>query len=163
MRTILIAIVLPLSLILTAPIFAGKGGGGSSGGSKSGSSSSSTGTVHVNGYVRKDGTFVAPYDRKAPGSTKTNTAATQGNVNSQPAPTASTSQVPPPLPLVAKATSSHPTPLPNPSAVEHVYIDSAAKLYYRADCAHEHADVTMTKARAISSGYRPAPDCYGHR
>jgi hypothetical protein len=65
--------------------------------------------------------------------------------------------------VVPKVTLSHPKPLGNPSAIEHVYVDSATKLYYRADCAHEHGDVTMTKARAISSGYRPAQNCYGHR
>jgi hypothetical protein len=32
------------------------------------SRSSSSGQVHVHGYYRKDGTYVAPYDRSLPGS-----------------------------------------------------------------------------------------------
>lgn len=35
---------------------------------RSGHGSSSGGTVHVHGYYRKDGTYVHPYDRAAPGS-----------------------------------------------------------------------------------------------
>ena len=30
-------------------------------------------TVHVRGYTRKDGTYVAPYDRRPPGTTNTST------------------------------------------------------------------------------------------
>lgn len=50
----------------------GSGGGGNRGGSSSGSHSHSSGssagkTVHVNGYSRKDGTYVQSHDRAAPG------------------------------------------------------------------------------------------------
>jgi hypothetical protein len=38
------------------------------GGHKSGSHTSGTRTVHVNGYYRKDGTYVHAYDRAAPGT-----------------------------------------------------------------------------------------------
>jgi hypothetical protein len=45
------------------------------------SKDSSSKTVHVKGYYRKDGTYVAPYDRRAPGtassSTSTNTPSTR--------------------------------------------------------------------------------------
>ena len=37
--------------------------------------------VHVNGYTKKDGTYVAPHERTAPDSTKLNNYSTQGNVN----------------------------------------------------------------------------------
>jgi hypothetical protein len=33
-------------------------------------------TVHVRGYTRKDGTYVAPYDRRAPGTATTTSAST---------------------------------------------------------------------------------------
>lgn len=39
------------------------------------------GTVSVHGYVTKNGTYVAPYHRTAPDSTKLNNWSTQGNVN----------------------------------------------------------------------------------
>lgn len=45
------------------------------------SSGSSGGTVHVNGYTRKDGTYVAPHERTAPNSTKNDNWSTKGNVN----------------------------------------------------------------------------------
>lgn len=44
-------------------------------------SKSSGCTVHVNGYTRKDGTYVAPYNRTAPNSTKNDNWSTKGNVN----------------------------------------------------------------------------------
>lgn len=37
--------------------------------------------VHVNGYTKKDGTYVAPHERTAPNSTKADNYSTQGNVN----------------------------------------------------------------------------------
>jgi hypothetical protein len=39
------------------------------------------GTVHVKGYTKKDGTYVAPHDRTAPDSSKANNWSTKGNVN----------------------------------------------------------------------------------
>jgi hypothetical protein len=36
---------------------------------------------HVDGYERKNGTYVAPYDRTAPDQTKLNNWSTKGNVN----------------------------------------------------------------------------------
>lgn len=39
------------------------------------------GPVHVKGYTRKDGTYVAPHDRTAPNSTKNDNWSTKSNVN----------------------------------------------------------------------------------
>ncbi len=56
-------IALLVAAILAPGVLLAKGGG------KSGSkSSSSGGTVHVKGYYRKDGTYVRPHTRSAPGS-----------------------------------------------------------------------------------------------
>ena len=56
-----------LLFVFFALVASGKGGSG--------------GVVHVNGYTRKDGTYVAPYVRTAPNSTKADNWSTQGNVN----------------------------------------------------------------------------------
>lgn len=37
--------------------------------------------VHVNGYTRKDGTYVAPHERTAPNNTTLDNYSTKGNVN----------------------------------------------------------------------------------
>ena len=37
--------------------------------------------VQVQGYTRKDGTYVAPYMRTAPNSTRNDNYSTQGNIN----------------------------------------------------------------------------------
>lgn len=37
--------------------------------------------VQVDGYLRQDGTYVQPYHRTAPDSSRTNNYSTQGNVN----------------------------------------------------------------------------------
>lgn len=52
--------------------------GGHSGSSHSSKSSKTQGnkTVHVHGYYRKDGTYVAPYDRSAPGTMSHTSSAT---------------------------------------------------------------------------------------
>jgi len=42
---------------------------------------SAQGTVHVRGYYRANGTYVAPYNRTAPNSTKDDNWSTKGNVN----------------------------------------------------------------------------------
>lgn len=62
----------------------GRGGGHSSSSSHSSgsrSSGSGGGVVHVRGYTRKDGTYVAPHDRTAPNDTKLDNWSTKGNVN----------------------------------------------------------------------------------
>lgn len=37
--------------------------------------------VHVNGYVKKDGTYVQPHERTAPNNTNLDNYSTKGNVN----------------------------------------------------------------------------------
>jgi hypothetical protein len=37
--------------------------------------------VHVKGYTKKDGTYVAPYYRSSPNNTKLDNYSTKGNVN----------------------------------------------------------------------------------
>jgi hypothetical protein len=37
--------------------------------------------VHVHGYVKKDGTYVAPHDRTAPNNMRNDNWSTRGNVN----------------------------------------------------------------------------------
>ena len=37
--------------------------------------------VHVDGYTKKDGTYVAPHYRSSPNSTKADNYSTRGNVN----------------------------------------------------------------------------------
>lgn len=38
-------------------------------------------TTRVRGYVKKDGTYVAPYNRTSPNSTKADNWSTKGNTN----------------------------------------------------------------------------------
>lgn len=64
------ALAIALGLLVVAPAFAGRG-----------SHSRSSGTVHVRGYVRKDGTYVAPHVRSAPDGNFSNNWSTLGNVN----------------------------------------------------------------------------------
>jgi hypothetical protein len=40
-----------------------------------------TAQVHVNGYTKKDGTYVAPHQRTAPNTTTLDNYSTKGNVN----------------------------------------------------------------------------------
>src|SRR2546423_6720016 len=69
-------IAIALAAFLATPLLAGRGGGGSShsggshGGSttRSSSSSSDSKPMYVNGYTRKDGTYVSGYWRSAPGT-----------------------------------------------------------------------------------------------
>src|SRR5947209_20050922 len=55
-----------------------KSSSGKSSASKS-SSSSSGKTVHVKGYTRKDGTYVPPYDRAAPGTADNRRSSSTGS------------------------------------------------------------------------------------
>jgi len=62
MRRLLILVFSAMLALSSAPAFAK----GSSHGSKPRASKSSGGPVHVKGYTKKNGTVVAPYNRKAP-------------------------------------------------------------------------------------------------
>jgi hypothetical protein len=42
---------------------------------------SATAQVHVRGYVKKDGTYVAPHERTAPNQTTLDNYSTKGNIN----------------------------------------------------------------------------------
>ena len=46
-----------------------------------GSSAFAQGSVRVDGYTTKNGTYVAPHYRSAPDNTRSNNYGTQGNVN----------------------------------------------------------------------------------
>jgi hypothetical protein len=76
-----------MSLCLASPLFAQKGAGrggssrSSSRSAKSSKGTSSSGVVHVRGYTRKDGTYVAAHDRTAPNDTKLDNWSTKGNIN----------------------------------------------------------------------------------
>lgn len=43
--------------------------------------SAASAQVHVRGYTKKDGTYVAPHERTAPNSTNLDNYSTKGNVN----------------------------------------------------------------------------------
>lgn len=68
MKKLLILLGIVASLLFSAEVFARNQGGGG-------------GHVHVNGYVRKDGTYVQPHYRTAPDSIKTNNWSYSGNIN----------------------------------------------------------------------------------
>ena len=70
---IVIALLLLLALAAT---------GVAGGRSHSSSSASSSGTVHVSGYYRQNGTYVAPYNRRAPG-TATQTSGANGMTSAE--------------------------------------------------------------------------------
>ncbi|WP_211219513.1 hypothetical protein [Desulfovibrio aminophilus] len=61
MKKLIIALCLAITLLATS-VFAG-------------------GKVHVNGYYRKDGTYVQPHMRSAPDGNPYNNWSTKGNVN----------------------------------------------------------------------------------
>lgn len=93
---------------------------------------SSGGSVHVRGYTRKDGTYVAPHERSAPDSSKANNWSTKGNVNPytgkpgthnlSPSGPAVPQQLAPP-----RTTAATPNPAsPQQSALEKAEADSAA-------------------------------------
>jgi hypothetical protein len=75
---------LAIALCLASPMFA-KGHRGGSHRSSSSKSHTSGHTnphkVHVRGYHRKNGTYVAPHNRTAPNKTKTDNWSTRGNTN----------------------------------------------------------------------------------
>ncbi|MBS1972314.1 MAG: hypothetical protein JSU04_18555 [Bdellovibrionales bacterium] len=57
------------------------GGGHHSSASSYSHSYSNPRSVHVNGYTKKDGTYVAPHERSAPNNTKLDNWSHKGNVN----------------------------------------------------------------------------------
>lgn len=71
-------------VLMTGGAFA-KGGGGGHSGHSSSTSTDGTGAksehTHVEGYSKKDGTYVAPHDRSSADHTKNNNWDTKGNTN----------------------------------------------------------------------------------
>jgi hypothetical protein len=91
-----VLVCLAVLIFLATPSLAANGGGkeggkGSSKGSSAKGSTKGSGsggkTVHVKGYTKKDGTYVAPHDRSAPG-TKASTG--QPTTSTMPKATSST-------------------------------------------------------------------------
>ena len=78
MKIIVIATL--LSVLIAGTAFA-KGGGGHSSGSHASSAHSSSGSHSVNGYVKKDGTYVAPSHATNPNSSKADNWSAKGNSN----------------------------------------------------------------------------------
>lgn len=77
----LIPAALLVALLLIAPAWARGSSGGHSSSGHSAKAGKSTGPVHVNGYYRKDGTYVPSHMRSAPDGNFSNNWSTKGNVN----------------------------------------------------------------------------------
>lgn len=77
------SIVIAVSIVAFAstPAFARGGGGHSGGGHSSGAHSSNSGSHSIKGYVKKDGTYVAPSHATNPNKSKSDNWSTKGNVN----------------------------------------------------------------------------------
>lgn len=75
LRWLLLCVVFESLLFSTSPVYSQhhSSGSHSSHSHSSKSKDSSKETVHVHGYYRKDGTYVAPYDRAAPGKANSKT------------------------------------------------------------------------------------------
>ncbi|WP_395689510.1 hypothetical protein [Caenimonas koreensis] len=70
-----------IALALTAGAALAKGGGHSSGHSRSAGGHANGSPHSVRGYVKKDGTYVAPHRATSPDKTKANNWSTKGNQN----------------------------------------------------------------------------------
>lgn len=78
----LFIIVFSIAAIASAPVFALSGGGARLGGSHSSTSHSYGGGSHsVRGYVKKNGTYVAPSRATNPNRSKYDNWSTKGNSN----------------------------------------------------------------------------------
>jgi hypothetical protein len=73
------ALVIVLALVGASSLSFAKGGG-RSGAAAPGTGSKSSST-HVNGYVKKDGTYVAPHNKSTPDNKFENNWTTKGNDN----------------------------------------------------------------------------------
>jgi len=74
-------VVSGLFLIATVPTYAKAGGSGSHASSRTAKTSSGARDHVVHGYIRKNGTYVAPYHATNPNHTRNDNYSTQGNVN----------------------------------------------------------------------------------
>jgi len=156
------AIVIVMFVFAFSTFASGRGGGGKSGGS----GGLHSGSVNVHGYTRKDGTYVNSYVRSAPGSGtpslhETDLDANRPDSPSEPRlidvrlrwPTQTAS-----APTKKQASQAAPSTIPRVT----VLADALTKLYYRSNCAAPTTAKPMQRTAAISKGYRPSPDCYGH-
>lgn len=87
--------------------------------------------VHVRGYVRKDGTYVAPHERTAPNSTKLDNYSTRGNYN--PYTGKEGTKSPDPVPYVPRY-SPYTAPLTTPPPKSAPAISPAAPSPYKQRC-----------------------------
>jgi hypothetical protein len=78
-----------------------------------------TAQVHVNGYTKKDGTYVAPHQRTAPNNTTLDNYSTKGNVNPYTGQPGTKNAAPEdyqsPYTLTTPTTVSQPRPAPAPN------------------------------------------------
>jgi hypothetical protein len=83
MRSLFLKSFLALSVSLVVVEASARGGyGGHRGSSYSSPSSySNPSSVHVNGYTKSNGTYVAPHERSAPNDTKSDNWSHKGNTN----------------------------------------------------------------------------------
>ena len=90
---------------------------------------SASAQVHVRGYTKKDGTYVAPHERSSPNSTTLDNYSTKGNVNpytgepgtKDPSPydTARPAPAIQPMQPLQPVQTTHPTePQPNPYGLQ---------------------------------------------
>jgi hypothetical protein len=145
-----------LVLLLALPLFAGRGGGGSHGGSSHSAPSDGSKTVHVNGYTRKDGTYVHEHLRSAPGTARVSTPTTQQTVTSQPSVSGTVFNQTVTLPKLDHAVAKQRVSV-------RVLVDPRTKHYYRENCSAPASAISMSRTEAIQTGYRPDPDCYSKR
>jgi hypothetical protein len=81
-----LAVVLSLSSGLTYPVSGSTPQRSRSSSSSKSSKASSDKTVHVNGYYRKNGTYVSGYDRRPPGSKSAGASDAGTSLQKMPAP-----------------------------------------------------------------------------
>ena len=73
------ALIIALALVVSSSASIGKGGSHS--GAPAPGTGSKSSSTHVNGYVKKDGTYVAPHDKSTPDKKFENNWTTKGNDN----------------------------------------------------------------------------------
>lgn len=74
-------VLVALGLLAFSAPAAARGARSHSSARASGTGSSTAGPVHVHGYTKKNGKYVAPHIRSRPNKTKADNYSTKGNVN----------------------------------------------------------------------------------
>jgi len=157
------AIVIVMFVLSFSTFASGRGGGGKSGGSPGSHGSS----VYVHSYTRKDGTDVHAYVRSAPGSGASSSLHETDLDANRPVPPSEPALTDVHLRWPAQAASTATKKQASqgaPSTIPRVTVlgDALTKFYYRSNCAAPATAKPMQRTAAISKGYRPSPDCYGH-